>query len=178
MSGYTRGGDGGETSLPGGSRVRKDCLQVAAFGSVDELNSLLGLARNECSGNTGCGGATGELLHKIQRELFSLGADLAASKSLVTPQMVEALEKEIDSREEKLPQLHHFILPGGSKLASLLHAARAVCRRAERDAAQMAASEKVNPEALAYLNRLSSLLFTLAREANATAGVQEKEWRQ
>ncbi len=176
MSGYTRGGDGGETSLPGGSRVRKDCLQVAAFGSVDELNSLLGLARSECE--TEGGKAANELLHKVQRELFSLGADLAASKSLVTPQMVEALEKEIDSREEKLPQLHHFILPGGSKLASLLHAARAVCRRAERDAVQMAASEKVNPEALAYLNRLSSLLFTLAREANATAGVQEKEWRQ
>ena len=151
---YTRGGDKGETSLGDGSRISKRDPRVAAMGDVDELNSLLGLA----------GG-----LDRIQNELFDLGADLSVPFSghedrlRVTQEAVDRLEQEIDEANASLPELKSFVLPGGSERAAQLFLARAVCRRAER--AALAVSD-TNPLAAVYLNRLSDLLFVLARAAN------------
>jgi cob(I)alamin adenosyltransferase len=162
---YTRGGDKGETSLGDGSRVSKLDPRVAAMGDVDELNSLLGLA----------GG-----LERIQNDLFDVGADLSVpyagneDRLRVTDEAVERLEQEIDAMNETLPDLKSFVLPGGSERAALLFLARAVCRRAERTAL---AVPDANPLAAIYLNRLSDLLFVLARAANADAGVDEPLWR-
>jgi cob(I)alamin adenosyltransferase len=162
---YTRGGDKGETSLGDGSRVSKLDPRVAAVGDVDELNSLVGLA----------GG-----LDRIQNELFDVGADLSVpyagneDRLRVTDEAVGLLEQEIDDVNERLPDLKSFVLPGGSERASLLYLARAVCRRAERAAL---AVPDTNPLAAVYLNRLSDLLFVLARAANAEAGVEEPLWR-
>jgi cob(I)alamin adenosyltransferase len=162
---YTRGGDRGETSLGDGSRVSKLDQRVAAMGDVDELNSLLGLA----------GG-----LDRIQNELFDLGADLSVpfagheDRLRVTQEAVERLEREIDEANEALPELKSFVLPGGSERAAQLFLARAVCRRAER--ATLAVAD-TNPLAAVYLNRLSDLLFVLARTANAESGVGEPLWR-
>ena len=162
---YTRGGDKGETSLGDGSRVSKLDLRVAAMGDVDELNSLLGLV----------GG-----LDRIQSELFDLGADLSVpfagreDRLRVTQQSVDRLEREIDDANKPLPDLKSFVLPGGSERAAWLFLGRAVCRRAERAAL---AIPDTNPLAAVYLNRLSDLLFVLARAANAEAGVDEPLWR-
>ncbi|HJU37006.1 MAG TPA: cob(I)yrinic acid a,c-diamide adenosyltransferase [Gaiellaceae bacterium] len=162
---YTRGGDKGETSLGDGSRVSKLDPRVAAMGDVDELNSLLGLA----------GG-----LDRIQNELFDLGADLSVpfagneGRLRVTEQAVGRLEQEIDDANATLPELKSFVLPGGSERATQLFLARAVCRRAERT---VLAVPDTNPLAAVYLNRLSDLLFVLARAANAEAGVDEPLWR-
>ena len=152
---YTRGGDQGETSLGDGSRISKLDPRVAAMGDVDELNSLIGLA----------GG-----LDRIQNELFDLGADLSVpfaghdDRLRVTQEAVDRLEQEIDEANASLPELRSFVLPGGSERAALLFLARAVCRRAER--ATLAVPD-TNPLAAVYLNRLSDLLFVLARAANA-----------
>jgi cob(I)alamin adenosyltransferase len=152
---YTRGGDKGETSLGDGSRVSKLDARVAAMGDVDELNSLLGLA----------GG-----LDRVQNELFDLGADLSVpyagheDRLRVTQAAVDRLEQEIDEANAPLPELKSFVLPGGSERAALLFLARAVCRRAER--AVLAVTD-TNPLCAVYLNRLSDLLFVLARAANA-----------
>lgn len=162
---YTRGGDEGETSLGDGSRVSKLDPRVAAMGDVDELNSLLGLA----------GG-----LDRVQNELFDLGADLSVplagneDRLRVTDEAVGRLEQEIDAANAELPELRSFVLPGGSERAAHLFLARAVCRRAER--AALAVSD-ANPLAAVYLNRLSDLLFVLARAANAEDGVDEPLWR-
>jgi cob(I)alamin adenosyltransferase len=162
---YTRGGDKGETSLGDGSRVSKLDPRVAAMGDVDELNSLLGLA----------GG-----LDLIQNELFDVGADLSVpfagneERLRVTQDAVDRLEQEVDAANEPLPELKSFVLPGGSERAAQLFLARAVCRRAER--AVLAVSD-TNPLAAVYLNRLSDLLFVLARATNAEAGVNEPLWR-
>jgi cob(I)alamin adenosyltransferase len=162
---YTRGGDEGETSLGDGSRVSKLDPRVVAMGDVDELNSLVGWA----------GG-----LERIQNELFDLGADLSVpyaagdERLRVTGQAVERLEREIDDANSSLPELRSFVLPGGTERAVRLFLARAVCRRAERSA--LAVSD-ANPFAAVYLNRLSDLLFVLARGANAEAGVDEPLWR-
>ena len=162
---YTRGGDQGETSLGDGSRVSKLNPRVAAMGDVDELNSLLGLA----------GG-----LDRIQNELFDLGADLSVPFSghedrlRVTQAAVDRLEHEVDEANASLPELKSFVLPGGSERAARLFLARAVCRRAERAAL---AVPDTNPLAAVYLNRLSDLLFVLARAANGEAGVDEPLWR-
>ena len=162
---YTRGGDKGETSLGDGSRVSKLDARVAAMGDVDELNSLLGVA----------GG-----LDRVQNELFDVGADLSVplagneSRLRITDEAVERLEREIDEANASLPELKSFVLPGGSERAALLFLARAVCRRAERSAL---AVPDTNPLAAIYLNRLSDLLFVLARAANAEAGVDEPLWR-
>jgi cob(I)alamin adenosyltransferase len=161
---YTRGGDKGETSLGDGSRVSKLDPRVAAIGDVDELNSLLGLA----------GG-----LDRIQNELFDLGADLSVpfgveNRLRITDEAVERLEREIEEANATLPELKSFILPGGSERATQLYLARAVCRRAERSV--LAASD-TNPLCAVYLNRLSDLLFVLARAANRDAGVDEPLWR-
>ena len=162
---YTRGGDQGETSLGDGSRISKLDPRVAAMGDVDELNSVLGLASG---------------LDRIQNELFDLGADLSVpfaghdDRLRVTQEAVDRLEQEIDEANASLPELRSFVLPGGSERAALLFLARAVCRRAERAAL---AVRDTNPLAAVYLNRLSDLLFVLARAANGEAGVDEPLWR-
>jgi cob(I)alamin adenosyltransferase len=158
---YTRGGDKGETSLGDGSRVSKLDPRVQAYGSVDELNSLLGWVQVE---------AGDARLLRIQNELFDLGADLSVpyaegdERLRVEQAMVDRLEAECDEANAPLAELKSFVLPGGSELAARLHVARAVCRRAERD---VLAAAGVNPLAAVYLNRLSDLLFILARAANA-----------
>jgi cob(I)alamin adenosyltransferase len=159
---YTRGGDAGKTSLGDGSRVSKLDPLVKAYGAVDELNSLLGWARVE----------TGERLERLQNELFDLGADLSApyaagdGKLRVTQSYVDRLEADCDEANAPLPELRSFVLPGGNEAASRLHVARAVCRRAEREVLEAARSRPVNPLAAVYLNRLSDLLFILARASN------------
>jgi cob(I)alamin adenosyltransferase len=174
---YTRAGDAGETSLGEGSRVPKTDLRIEAYGAVDELNSFIGLALS--------GGLPDGFTHwleQIQNDLFDLGADLSVplederrERLRVTRGQVERLEELCDLVNERLEPLKSFVLPGGTEAASRLHVARAICRRAERRTVALAQSESVNPEALAYLNRLSDLLFILARAANA--GSQEPLWR-
>jgi cob(I)alamin adenosyltransferase len=162
---YTGGGDKGKTSLGDGSRVSKLDPRVAAIGDVDELNSLVGWA----------GG-----LERVQNELFDLGADLSVpfvagdERLRITEEAVNRLEHEIDEANASLPELKSFVLPGGSERGARLFLARAVCRRAER--AVLAVSD-VNPLVAVYLNRLSDLLFVLARGANAEAGVEGPLWR-
>ncbi len=162
---YTRGGDKGETSLGDGSRVSKLDPRVAAMGDVDELNSLVGWA----------GG-----LDRIENELFDLGADVSVpfagneERLRVTDDAIERLEQEIEAANAALPELKSFVLPGGAEQAARLFLARAVCRRAER---AVLAVPDTNPLAAVYLNRLSDLLFVLARAANAEAGVEEPLWR-
>jgi len=164
---YTRTGDDGETGLGDGSRVAKTSLRVESYGTVDEANAVLGLAR--CVAR----GATDAMLARIQNDLFDLGADLAEARGKLdkVPRIgatqVARLEREIDALERGLKPLKNFVLPGGTKLAAALHLGRTVVRRAERRLAALAAHEPINPEALKYLNRLSDHLFVLARHANA-----------
>ncbi len=172
---YTGGGDRGETSLGDGTRVPKLDCRIAAFGAVDELNSLLGVVL--------AAEAPDELravLVRVQNELFDLGADLSVpfgvtDRLRITHDQITALERDCDSFNAGLPDLTSFVLPGGSELASRLHVARAVCRRAEREALEAAEELEINQLALVYLNRLSDLLFILARAANA--GGEEPLWR-
>ena len=169
---YTRGGDKGETSLGDGSRVSKLDPLVEAYGAVDELNSLLGWATVA---------APDPRLTRIQNELFDLGADLCVpfvegdGKLRIEQGAIDRLEAECDEANEALSELTSFILPGGSEAASRLHIVRAVCRRAERQVLATALERDVNPLAVVYLNRLSDLLFILARAANA--GGEEPLWR-
>jgi cob(I)alamin adenosyltransferase len=172
---YTRGGDAGETSLGDGSRVPKTHPLVAAFGVVDELNAHVGLARA-----AGMPPETDALLGRVQNELFDVGADLAVpyvgneDRLRITQDAIERLEQEIDAANEALPELKSFVLPGGSERAARLFFARAVCRRAERTVLSVS---DTSPLAAVYLNRLSDLLFVLARAANVEAGVDEPLWR-
>jgi|SRR5579885_1011980 len=173
---YTRGGDGGQTSLASGERTGKDSLRVCAYGEVDELNSFLGLARTKITGTE-----IEALLRQIQNDLFVLGADLAAplpneGRDLIrriSEAEVEMLEKQIDHYNETLPPLKEFILPAGTEAAALLHISRSVARRAERETVRLANAEHINPQAMIYLNRLSDLLFVLARVANLQSGSGE-----
>lgn len=175
---YTRRGDDGSTGLFGGPRVRKDDLRVSVYGDVDELNSVLGLAREELSADLR------EVVVTLQSELFTLGSELAtpdlskAPKSVprIAGEHVTRLEQQIDRLAAELPPQTHFLLPAGSRGGALLHLARTVCRRAERGAVSLARTEAVSPEALAYLNRLSDLLFTMARAANVRSGAPEVPW--
>jgi len=162
---YTRTGDDGKTSLVGGGRVSKHAKRPAAYGAVDELNSVLGMARLECDD------AMDSQLARIQNDLFDLGADLATVDDMkpalrITAEQVTRLETEIDAINENLSALNSFILPGGTALAAWLHLARTVARRAERQMTELAAVEPVNEHAMRYINRLSDLLFVLARHAN------------
>ena len=175
---YTRGGDAGETSLGDGSRVPKTDLRIATYGTVDELNSVLGLVL--------AAGPPNELrpwLERIQNELFDLGADLsvpledARERLRVVGEQVDWLEELCDRVNLRLEPLRSFVLPGGTEVAARLHLARTVCRRAERCAVALSADAPVNPVAIAYLNRLSDLLFILARAANAEAGYPEPLWK-
>jgi cob(I)alamin adenosyltransferase len=178
---YTKTGDAGETGLFGGGRVGKDHPRVAAYGAVDELNAALGLAAS-----LEPRAFERELLETVQRDLFTIGAELASpdpaklAKSLPGPRLgdaaVEALEDAIDRTEAALPPLKQFILPGGTSKAAALQLARAVCRRAERAAVTLSRDAAVSPAILKYLNRLSDLLFVLGRAANAVAGLSDVPW--
>jgi cob(I)alamin adenosyltransferase len=167
---YTKSGDKGETGLGDGSRVPKDHPRVAAYGTVDELNAVLGLVLLHLADSPHF-----ELVRDIQNELFDVGADLcvpetpkqaSAQPLRVTPEQALRLEHAIDQLNERLQPLHSFVLPGGTPAAAWCHVARTVCRRAERDVATLMRTEAVNPQALIYLNRLSDLLFVLARVCN------------
>ena len=173
---YTRGGDRGETSLGDGSRVSKLDCRIAAFGTVDELNAQLGVL---LSGDLRDDFRV--LLGRVQNELFDVGADLAVpygggdGRLRVSQAQIDALEHACDRFNAELPELKSFVLPGGTPEAAQLHVARTVCRRAERDALHAARQVEVNPLVLVYLNRLSDLLFILARAANA--GGAEPLWQ-
>jgi cob(I)alamin adenosyltransferase len=173
---YTKKGDAGETSLFGGGRVRKDDPRVQAYGEVDEANAAIGLA-------VALDPAEFELaaLQAIQRDLFSIGAELAASdpakaRAAIAAEQVAALEHLIDAHDARLPPLKNFILPGGTAKAAAFHLARTTCRRAERAVVRLAATEAINPVVIHYLNRLSDLLFVLARAANQLAGRADITW--
>jgi cob(I)alamin adenosyltransferase len=169
---YTRGGDRGETSLGSGTRVSKLDPLVEAYGAVDELNSLVGWAAVA---------APTPLLERVQNELFDLGADLSVpyeagdGKLRVGQAAIDRLEADCDRANEPLSELKSFVLPGGTEAAARLHVARAVCRRAERTVLATARERTINPLAAIYLNRLSDLLFILARAANGSGG--EPLWR-
>ena len=178
---YTKTGDSGETGLFGGPRVRKDAPRIEAYGTVDELNATLGLARAESLPSE-----IDALLNRVQNELFDLGAELATPdaekrglRSLGAPQ-IAALEQAIDQAENQLAPLRQFILPGGNRGAAFLHVARTVCRRAERRLVTLAAvpGERLAAEPIVYLNRLGDLLFVLARLTNHAAGVADVPWKK
>ena len=174
---YTRAGDRGETSLGDGSRVSKLDCRIASFGTVDELNAYIGVVLAGALPD-----AFRQPLTRIQNDLFDVGAELSvpwgiADRLRVAQDHVAALERECDRFNAELPELRSFVLPGGSETAARLHVARTVCRRAEREVLAAAEEVDINPLALAYLNRLSDLLFILARAANAAAGVPEPLWK-
>jgi cob(I)alamin adenosyltransferase len=175
---YTRGGDRGETSLGDGSRTSKLDRRIAAYGTVDELNSLVGLALAAEVPEP-----MRTLLERIQNELFDVGADLSVpyapedGKLRVAQSQVDALEEACDEWNASLPELRSFVLPGGTEAAARLHVARSVCRRAEREALAAAAEYATNPLAAVYLNRLSDLLFILSRAANTAGGGEEPLWK-
>lgn len=178
---YTKKGDAGETGLYGGDRVAKDHLRIHAYGTLDELNAFLGAAISALADDPSVGELRGWLT-RIQGELFQLGAELATpigkkvASALVEEKEVAMLETEIDAMEQALPPLRHFILPGGTPIASHIHCARAVARRAERELVSLGRQEEVRPVALKYLNRLSDALFVCARYANHLAGVADVPW--
>lgn len=176
---YTKTGDDGTTGLLGGTRVPKDHLRVAAYGDVDELNALVGVAKAQANGSLA------RLLGHIQRDLFALGAQLADPTAKVASRRAKAtvgagqtrrLERAIDKAEADLPALTSFILPGGTPLGAHLHLARTVCRRAERAIVTLNRDTPLDPRLLVYANRLSDLLFVLARAANHAAGLREDRW--
>jgi len=171
----TRGGDGGETSLGDGTRLRKDALRIEAFGTVDEANAALGLLRLHTEGEADA------MVARIQNELFDVGADLcvpgeAGDRLRVADTQSVRLEQEVAAMNAALPPLRSFVLPGGSPAAAHAHLARTVVRRAERLVVALAAAEEVNPAVIRYLNRLSDHLFVLSRKLNAAAG-QEVLWQ-
>lgn len=176
---YTKTGDKGDTSLFGGQRVPKDALRIEAYGNVDELNSVLGIVRAD---NTEP--RVEKVLAAVQDVLFHLGADLATPRSVTGKKAVRRieekdchpLEKQIDAIETELKPLRNFVVPGGSPVAARLHFARTVCRRAERSVVRLSRNEDIGDEITVYLNRLSDLLFVLARYANHAAGVAEVKW--
>lgn len=176
---YTKTGDRGETGLFGGPRVRKDAPRIEAYGTVDELNAVLGLAQT--------GSLDAELaaiVSRVQNDLFSLGAELAtpdpSKLNLPTlgPDHVVALEQDIDRLEKTLDPLREFILPGGTPAAGAFHLARTVCRRAERRLVALTSLEPISQNCLVYLNRLGDLLFVMARAANRRASVPDQPWKK
>lgn len=178
---YTKTGDKGMTSLFGGKRVWKDDLRIDAYGSVDEINSFLGLAITEISDES-----IKAVLRKIQNDLFVVGSDLAYPREAEKPNskvtrvdasFFESLENEIDKFNSDLPDLKHFILPGGTKGASFLHAARTICRRAERNVIKLSKNEEIGENISIYLNRLSDFLFVLARYENHISQTPDVEWK-
>jgi cob(I)alamin adenosyltransferase len=174
---YTRGGDKGETSLGDGERVPKHDLRVTAYGTVDEANSVVGMARLHTKGEVDA------MLGRIQNDLFDLGADLCTPVSenpkypplRIVQAQIDRLEREIDAMNEKMKPLDSFILPGGTPAAAHLHLARTVARRAERVMTELATHERINDLAIAYINRLSDHLFVLARHVNDD-GARDMLW--
>jgi cob(I)alamin adenosyltransferase len=176
---YTRGGDAGQTSLVGGQRLAKNDLRIEAYGTIDELNSFIGLARDSAqqAGLT----ALADILLRVQHELFNAGSILATLPEDVHPKQAritgaeaEQLEREIDAMNQGLPRLRSFVLPGGCRLNAELHVCRTVCRRAERVC--VALGEKADPEIVKYLNRLSDALFVWSRWASEKLGAEETLW--
>jgi cob(I)alamin adenosyltransferase len=176
---YTKTGDAGQTGLFGGARVSKASERVGAYGEIDELNSVIGLARAH-----GLESRKNNWLARIQSELFDLGAELSTvqekqdsvAQFWLGDEDIAKLEAHIDELETELAPLKAFVLPGGSTTASALHLARTVCRRAERSLVALAAGEPVRPEVLRYVNRLSDLLFVMARSANRDEGLPDVPW--
>jgi cob(I)alamin adenosyltransferase len=175
---YTKTGDKGQTALFGGKRVGKDDIRIEAYGTIDELNSFIGALLDSVS-------STGAIIYteKIQEELFIIGSHLARDPEKVKLKLpdlphsgVDRLEKYIDQMDEELPDLKHFVLPGGSQSISWAHISRTVCRRAERRVVSLSSVEKVDPVIIIYLNRLSDFLFTLARFLAKQSKVDEKLW--
>lgn len=175
---YTKTGDQGQTGLFGGKRLPKNDLRIESYGTVDELNSFLGLVRDSTANEH-----VRAILFEVQNRLFDLGANLATDpdKQLAVPSLVEQdiklLETEIDEMEEGLPALKNFILPGGHTTVSFCHVARCVCRRAERLVVALAFEEPVDPLVVQYLNRLSDYLFVLARKFSKDLGTVEVLWK-
>ena len=184
---YTRGGDRGETSLVGGQRIAKDSIRIESYGTVDELNAVLGLVRVANRDTKGASKAGREkldaILGRLQNELFNLGSDLATlpgdrhpKQPVIEPRHVTWMEKTIDELNEGLPELSSFVLPGGGIVGAFLHQARTVCRRAERVVTALSRKEAVSDQCLVYLNRLSDLLFVLSRWAAKTRKEPEPLW--
>ena len=178
---YTKGGDKGETGLYGGERVSKDSLRIETYGTVDELNSFIGLTLGEVSDSQ-----IKKLLKQIQNTLFILGSDLSTpdiekNKAHQIPRITksnyEEIEREIDKFDARLNELRNFILPGGSKGAALLHICRTVCRRAERRVVSLKNKVNLNPDIIILLNRLSDLFFVLARYENKISGTGDVKWQ-
>lgn len=176
---YTRTGDDGTTGLIGGSRVRKNHVRLDAYGTVDELNSLIGVVRSMQTDTQ-----ADSILEKIQNKLFIIGANLASDDSvtLIQKQMpvgktdIEVLEKEMDLMNEFLPELRNFILPGGCQATSFCHLARTVCRRAERHIVELSEKTSVDPNLIKYINRLSDFLFVLSRKVSMDQKTPEILW--
>lgn len=182
MKVYTRTGDKGQTSLVGGKRVSKCCERLESYGTIDELNSHVGVLITYCADEH-----DQKFLLGVQANLFVVGGYLATDNSsheirtgnIVTPEMVEEVEREIDSVQSSLPPLRLFILPGGCRGAAYAHVCRTVCRRAEREILRLADSgADVDEQVLAYVNRLSDYLFVLARKLNVDSGTDEVVWRR
>ena len=183
---YTKRGDAGETSLAGGQRVAKDSLRIESYGTVDELNSFVGLANVSCQELGGVDprmGLLSAILRRVQHELFNLGSILATRPEDVHPKQarithieVEQLEREIDAMNEDVPPLRSFVLPGGTRLNAELHITRTICRRAERLLVALARQEPVPPEAIQYLNRLSDAMFVWSRWSNFVLHMPEVLW--
>ena len=177
---YTRTGDGGQTSLVGGTRVRKDDARVEAYGTVDELSSAIGLLISYCASD-----GVVQFLRQVQCDLFRVGSVLAAESAEVVQKYglqmdgarVDAIEAEIDRISAELPELHSFILPGGSRAACVCHLCRTICRRAEREIVRFSQVQVVDDAVLHYVNRLSDYLFVLARKLNADEHVEEEDFR-
>ncbi|WP_294627947.1 cob(I)yrinic acid a,c-diamide adenosyltransferase [uncultured Bacteroides sp.] len=176
---YTKTGDKGTTSLVGGSRVPKTHIRLEAYGTVDELNAHLGWLYTYLSDETDC-----DFIQSIQHKLFAIGSHLATDQvktqlkpaSIITPQDVESIEQEIDRLDDKLPELNAFILPGGTRGASVCHICRTVCRRAERRILSLSETCTISPEVLAFVNRLSDYLFVLSRKINFDEQNSEIFW--
>ena len=182
---YTKAGDGGDTRLVGGQKVRKDALRIEAYGTVDELSACVGIARTALLAPAAPAGADAlaAVLARVQNELFNLGSDLATlpadrhpRQPVIEARHVTALEREIDAWNEALPELRSFVLPGGGMVAAYLHLARTVCRRAERHIVRLRDAEPIGEHGLAYVNRLSDALFVMSRHATRLYGEPEPLW--
>jgi len=185
---YTRTGDKGFTKLVGGKKVPKDAPRIAAYGTLDELNSVLGLARvfnDDTKDHSPAGQQLDQIFRRLQNELFDLGSELATPPDFsyegmfkVGDDEVKALEKLIDELQKDLAPLNSFILPGGGKVSGFLHQARTVCRRAEREILHLSREEEIGPGPLQYVNRLSDLLFVLSRWVSKNLGEPEYLWER
>lgn len=183
---YTKAGDSGETRLAGGQRIRKDDPRIECYGTVDELNSFVGLARTSCENITSPNAGLqwlATVLKRVQHELFNLGSllatlpeDLHPKQARITAADVQQMEHDIDRCNDELPALRSFVLPGGTRLDAELHVCRTICRRAERLLVALAQTQEIDPNAIKYLNRLSDALFVWSRWANHVSGAAETLW--